>query len=37
MVPHLVRAWSAYKDMDAHTHTHTHTTDTCITGDGLIE
>ena len=25
MAPHLVRAWSAYKDMRIHTHTHTHT------------
>ena len=29
MVPHLIRAWSAYKDIRIHlfhlTHTHTHT------------
>ena len=26
-----------YKHTQTHTHTHTHTTNTCMTGDGLIE
>ena len=67
MVPHLVRAQGAYKDIriysfhhahthththslsltpthshtlsltHTHTHAHTHTTNTCITGDGLVQ
>ena len=47
MVPHLVRAWSAYKGLNtlilSHTHTHLCRCITgdrlieCITGDGLVE
>ena len=38
MVPHLVRAWSAYKGLNTLilSHTHTHLC-RCITGDRLIE
>ena len=43
MVSHLVRAqpiqMHAFDHIytHTHTHTHTHTTNTCITGDGLLE
>ena len=41
MVPHLVRAWSAYKGLNTLILSHTHNTHThlcrCMTGDGLVE
>ena len=37
MVPHLVRACSAYQDIRIHSFHHTHTTNAWITGDGLVE